>query len=197
VSVVLRDLGAELDDLAFRIRQGDSRAEAEFVGRYQTSARVIARRHCRAHEPQLDDIVNDVLTDTLYRLRRGQIDEPRALAQYLQVCIRNACTAWYRRESRLESSDFSTGFSTELSQSRADDPAEGAVSLERERMLRALLRELPVARDRELLRRFYLLEETRNDVCAALQIETEHFRRVVHRARQRLRELLDRSGADL
>mgnify|MGYP002862907042 CR=1 FL=1 len=192
MSVAMRDLGAELEDLAGRIRAGDRRAEADLMSRYQASARAIARRHCRPNEPQVDDIVNDVLSDLLNRLRRGQIEDPRALPQYLQLSIRNACTAWYRRESKLQSDDFLTVASTQPD----TDPAESAVSLQRERMVRTLLRELPMPRDRELLRRFYLLEETRDDVCAALKIEIDHFRRVVHRARQRMRMLLDRSGIE-
>lgn len=57
-----------------------------------------------------------------------------------------------------------------------------------------LLGELSVPRDRELLRRFYLLEHDRDQVCAALGIDPGHFHRVIHRARQRFGEILARHG---
>lgn len=184
------DSASDLRELAQRIHAGEVRAETELVARYLRAAHAIARRHCRPQESSVDDIVQDVLTEVLARLRRGAIADPRALPQYLQVSIRNACTAHYRRVTRLHAVESLAGMGVPA------DPAELEMHQERARMLRVLVAELPVARDRELLRRFYLLEQSREEVCGALGIEEDHFRRVVHRARQRLREALNRSNSD-
>ena len=61
-------------------------------------------------------------------------------------------------------------------------------------VLRALLAQLPRARDREILARFYLDGQNKDDVCRHLGIDAAHFRRVVFRARARFRELLDSAG---
>ena len=182
------DLASDLVELARRIRAGEVRAESELVARYLPAARVITRRHCRTHESAVDDIVQDVLTELLARLRSGLIAEPRALPHYLRESIRNACTAHYRGLSRLQGE-------AAIEMSVLIDPGEFHMRQERARLLRALVAELPVARDRDLLRRFYLLEQSRDEVCAALGIDEDHFRRVVHRAKQRLREALHRRGS--
>ena len=49
-----------------------------------------------------------------------------------------------------------------------------------------------MARDRALLIGFYIEERSKDEVCAELGIPPDHFRRVVFRARERLRELFDK-----
>ena len=50
------------------------------------------------------------------------------------------------------------------------------------------------ARDREILVRLYLQEEEKDTICRDLGLEAEHFDKVLHRARGRLKELLEASG---
>jgi len=60
--------------------------------------------------------------------------------------------------------------------------------------LRDVLAGMPVARDREILRRFYLEEEDKDSVCRALAIDPGHFHRVMFRARERFRLLVEQAG---
>lgn len=57
-----------------------------------------------------------------------------------------------------------------------------------------LLGELDTARDRELLYRFYVAEDEKTVICRDLGLTSLHFNRVPFRARQRFKELLERSG---
>ena len=57
-----------------------------------------------------------------------------------------------------------------------------------------LVEGLPVARDRAVLRGFYLEDRDRDALCAELGIDEPHFRRVLHRARERLRALIEDAG---
>lgn len=182
-------MGSGLAALAVRIRAGDRAAEHELGAQYLRAIRAIVRRHCRPGEPQIDDIAQDVLTDILRRLRGGLIADPQALPHYLQLSIRNACTAWYRREQLLRSDAPDCA-----DPARTSDPSDFHAHQQRAILLRELLDELPVPRDRELLHRFYLQEESRESVCVALDIDPAHFRRVVFRARERLRVALSRRG---
>jgi RNA polymerase sigma-70 factor (ECF subfamily) len=56
-----------------------------------------------------------------------------------------------------------------------------------------LLKELRTPRDREILTRLYLAEEDKEDICAALGVDSIHFNRVLFRAKARFRELLLRT----
>src|SRR5262249_28050235 len=61
-------------------------------------------------------------------------------------------------------------------------------------VVRRLLRELSSPRDREVLVRFYLKEEERGTLCRSLGLTDLQFNRVIFRARERFRELLQNKG---
>jgi RNA polymerase sigma-70 factor (ECF subfamily) len=58
-------------------------------------------------------------------------------------------------------------------------------------MLENAMEQLAQPRDREILHRFYLLEEDKSVICSALDLSAAHFDRVLYRAKQRMRELLN------
>lgn len=181
------DLAGILESLVGRIARGELRAEDEFMARYQVTARAIAQRHCRRFEAQVDDIVQDVLTAMLRKLRAGAIENPIALPHYLQQALKNACLAFYQQQNQERREDVSALDATPAPRS---DPVDLMEYQQRQRMVRALVEELPQPRDREILRRFYIHEESRDDICRALDIDEHHFRRVMSRARQRLRDVV-------
>ena len=47
------------------------------------------------------------------------------------------------------------------------------------------------ARDRQVLFRFYIAEENKEDICSDLGLSSLHFNRVLFRARERFRELYE------
>ena len=175
-------------DFVARIAAGERAAEAEFVRRYQRGVLVLVRRHCRPGDPIVEDIAQDVLARVLERLRAGAIRDATALPAYVQTTIVYATTAEYRNRKPTEAVE-------KIAQLPGNDSPVNRVALDQLRQtLTALLAELPLARDRELLTRFYLDEEDKDDVCRHLGIDMAHFRRVAFRARERFRELLDRAG---
>jgi RNA polymerase sigma-70 factor (ECF subfamily) len=77
-----------------------------------------------------------------------------------------------------------------------DTDAGPAESVSRDQVrdaVRALLAELPVPRDREILLRYYLEDEDKESICAGLGIDSAHFNRVLFRAKQRFAELVARA----
>jgi len=182
----------ELGALVRRIRQGDRAAEHQLIVKFQRAVRALVRRHCRPNEPLADDIGQEVLSDIVQRLRSGLIEDAQALPKYLQVAITHACAALYRRRARFSGPNDAD---ETPDPGRSSDPAEFRNMEEQTEILRDLVAGLPVHRDREILRRFYFLEESRSEVCLALSIEESHFHRVVHRARERLRDAWRARGA--
>lgn len=188
------DDGEELAALIDRVTGGDEGAEQALLKRFDRGVRLLVRRHCRPNDPIAEDVAQEVLCTLVERVRAGAIDEPRALPGYLRTMIVHAVSAEYR--DRRVREERHRRFAQEQ-ESLVE--ADGVERLERERRrqaLEALLAELPVARDRELLRRFYLLDQGKDEVCAALAIDAAHFRRVLHRARKRFGELLHGTELD-
>jgi len=60
--------------------------------------------------------------------------------------------------------------------------------------VKRILQDLPSRRDREILVRFYLQEEEKEAICRDLALAPDQFDKVLHRARARLKELLEGSG---
>ncbi|MCP4664535.1 MAG: hypothetical protein GY856_54820 [bacterium] len=50
---------------------------------------------------------------------------------------------------------------------------------------------MPTERDREVLSRFYLAEEDKEQICCDLGLAGEHFKRVLFRARRRFKKLYE------
>jgi RNA polymerase sigma-70 factor (ECF subfamily) len=178
----------EGQSLISRIAQGDRQAEAEFVRLYERGVRVLVRRHCRPGDPVVDDLVQDVLSGVLERLRAGAIHDPIALPAYVQSAVVYATSAEYRRRRPTQTDA--------VVEQIADNETPGTRldATQLAGFLRDVLAGMPVARDREILRRFYLEEEDKDSVCRALAIDPGHFHRVMFRARERFRLLVEQAG---
>lgn len=178
-------------DLVARIAAGDATAEAQFVREHARGVRALVRRKARAGDPNVDDYCQDVLHNVLMALRRGELRDPAALGGYVRNAVIFTVQAEYRRRQRRGED----GAAIDVEQiASGDDPARVTQRAQLAAAVDRLIGELPVERDRELLRRHYRDEQDVDEVCAALGIELSHFRRVAHRARERLRELLSRAG---
>jgi RNA polymerase sigma-70 factor, ECF subfamily len=185
---------SDLSDLVARIRVGDSAAETQLLSRFAFGVRVMLRRHSQNPAIAIDDLAQDVLSAVLEQLRKGGMRDAAALPAYIRT------TAMHRlhAEQRAQQSSAQTHESIEGDDPRlvahSTDVGDELDAARKGRQIRELLASLPVARDREVLQRFYLQEETCEAICAALDIDHEHFRRVIHRARARFREILTRAG---
>jgi len=173
-----------------RIAAGDRSAEADFVRHYERGVRLLVRRHCRPNDPAVEDIAQEVLARVLERLRAGAIRDADALPAYVQTVVAYTALAEYRGRRPTEPESTLDNLPSD------DSPAERFSSNQVSALLKEVLAQLPVARDREILIRFYLEEQDKEDVCRQLGIEASHFHRVVFRARSRFRELLNRVGIE-
>jgi len=76
---------------------------------------------------------------------------------------------------------------------RGPAPLDRVLAAEEARQVKRLLDELRFDRDRQLLLRFYVSDDSKEELCADLGVEPERFHQVLFRARERLRELWERA----
>jgi RNA polymerase sigma-70 factor (ECF subfamily) len=69
------------------------------------------------------------------------------------------------------------------------DPLGRLLAREQAAAVRAVLAELGSARDRQILLRFYVAGDSKEDICADFGLSSLHFNRVLFRARERYRVL--------
>ena len=176
-------------DLVHRILAGDASAEEELVQRYSRGLLYLLRR--LGAPPELaDDLHQETFRIVLERLRRRGLEDPAGLAGFLRGTARNLMTAERRKTARRR---------TDADEERLEhmpnpSPSQlSSVLLDEEAgFVRKLISELPTDRDRQLLLRFYVAEEDKESICADLGLDSLHFNRVLFRARQRFKELLER-----
>lgn len=174
-------------DLVRRIGAGEVEAESELVERYRRGLSFKLRSMSR--DPALaEDLLQDTLRIVLERLRGRGLEQPEKLAGFLLRTARNLFLADYRKKSRrgenLDASDPESEARSSPGQLR------GVLAQERARAVRRLLGELGTSRDRQILFRFYLAEDDKEDICADLGLSSLHFNRVLYRARERFRDLV-------
>jgi RNA polymerase sigma-70 factor (ECF subfamily) len=176
--------------LVARIRSGDRAAEAELVGRYSRGVSVILRR-AAGSQASADDLYQDVFLRAIEKIRAGEVREPERLSGFISSLARNMAIDHFRRNPPVASMDASDSCASVPD--RTVGPLERVLRIEDARCVRQVMAELPSARDRQLLFSFYLEEEDKERICASLKLTSLQFNRVVHRARERFRELYQRA----
>jgi len=146
----------------------------------------------RVRDPEVAaDILQDAAVTTLEKLRSGEIAHPENLGGYLYRVALNHLRNHRRKDRSAVSS--AEGLD-ELAGGDDDIDWEWVGRRQWQEAARQLLEAMPSARDRELLARFYLGDEDKSDICRELGLSLEHFNRVIFRARNRFREILERRG---
>lgn len=171
--------------LVARIQSGDAAAEAELVERYSRGVGIIIGRIVRDGFAA-DDVSQETFRLVLEKIRGGEVREPERLSGFVCGIARNLALVQLRRARPLETLQES-----DVPQAD-DDPLDRLLENERADAVRQVLRELRTPRDHEILRRFYIDEEEKESICADLGLSSLHFNRVLHRARERFRELYAR-----
>jgi RNA polymerase sigma-70 factor, ECF subfamily len=146
----------------------------------------------RVRDPEVAaDILQDAAVTTLEKLRNGEIAHPEKLGGYLYRVALNHLRNHRRKDRTAVSSPEGLD---DLRESEDDPDWEWVGRPEWAAAARRVLEELPAERDRDLLMRFYLYDEAKEQICRELRLSQENFNRVIFRARNRFRELLEQRG---
>jgi RNA polymerase sigma-70 factor (ECF subfamily) len=192
------EVGDKTDDLNWhlcsRIRVGDPDSEAALIARLTPGLRLVA---CRAAGGDIElarDVCQEALLILLRRLRSSGLDDPAGLEAFAAQTARNLVIA-VRRKSQRQRTQPDPAALASVPDPRPlvpEELASGRMGL----LIRRLVDELPGHRDRTILRRFYLDEDDKSDICRDLNLSDLGFNQVIFRARNRLRELLVQAGID-
>jgi RNA polymerase sigma-70 factor (ECF subfamily) len=127
------------------------------------------------------------------KLRRGELREPAKLPGFLAQIARSLTIEHYRKIQRRKTEPDSDAIA-EVKAS-GSGPLSELLTREDAGLVRQVIRELGTERDRDILLRFYIAEEDKERISADFGLSSLQFNRVLHRARERYRELyLERVG---
>jgi len=183
----------EPGELVRRIERGDPAAERELVEIHGQGLAFLLRRWTRDPEAAAD-LYQETFRRALEKLRRGELRDPASLPAFLRGLARNLSIDHYRRHARRLARESPIGETFDV----PDDASGQLGALLREEkvgLVRRLLAELPRARDREVLLRFYVQEEDRERIQTDLGLTRPELNLVLFRARRRCQALFERALA--
>jgi RNA polymerase sigma-70 factor (ECF subfamily) len=172
--------------LVARIRNGDEDAMSEL---YQVFARGIRYYLCRQLGPQeLDDKVHDTFLIVVQAIRRGDLREPERLMGFVRTIVRRQVAAYIEMavHRRREQADMETPGLVLVDHHTT--PEQNAIETQRRDLILNVLKRM-ASRDREILTRFYLDEQTQEQICEAMSLTETQFRLLKSRAKARFGEL--------
>ena len=172
-------------ELVGRIRMSETDGMEEL---YQLFSKGIRFYLCRQLGPQeLDDKVHDTFVVVVQAIRRGELREPSRLMGFVRTIVRRQVAAHIDKvvHNRRDQIDLD---STVRLAAPEGNPEEKAMFSQRTDLINRVLGELS-DRDREILTRFYLLEQSQDQICSEMALSETQFRLLKSRAKARFGEL--------
>jgi RNA polymerase sigma-70 factor, ECF subfamily len=127
------------------------------------------------------------------KLRRGELREPAKLPGFLAQIARSLAIEHYRKAQRRKTDPDSDAIAEV--EAMGSGPLSELLTREDAGLVRQVIRDLGTERDRDILLRFYIAEEDKERISADFGLSSLQFNRVLHRARERYRDLyLERVG---
>jgi RNA polymerase sigma-70 factor (ECF subfamily) len=155
---------------------------------YRVFSRGVRFYLCRQLGPQdLDDKVHDTFLIVVQAIRKGELREPERLMGFVRTVVRRQVAAQIDRSVQSRRDQAELNSSAAVSDHR-NTPEEAAILRQHEEVAESVLRSVS-GRDREILTRFYLMEQTQQEICGEMNLSETQFRLLKSRAKARFGEL--------
>ena len=172
-------------ELVERIRSGEPSGMEEL---YRVFSKGIRFYLCRQVGPQdLDDKLHDLFLIITQSIRNGDLREPERLMGYVRTIVRRQVAAHINNvvQARRDQTDLEYG----LTLSDVGPNPERRVINEQNLALAMRILNSLHKREREVLMRFYLKEQTADQICSEMDLTETQFRLIKSRAKARFGEL--------
>jgi RNA polymerase sigma-70 factor, ECF subfamily len=171
--------------LVERIRRGDPSGMEEMYQLFSTGIRFLLYRQLGPQD--LDDKVHDVFVIITQAICNGDLREPERLMGYVHTVVRRQVASHIDRAVYLRRNRVDVDFQESVSDQRPN-PEREAIERENLGLAMRILKSIP-KRDREVLTRFYLNEESAEEICRQMDLTGTQFRLIKSRAKARFGEL--------
>jgi RNA polymerase sigma-70 factor (ECF subfamily) len=148
----------------------------------------------KVRDPQIAaDLLNGAIAKTLEHLQANRIGNPDQIAGWVYRVALNDLSNYRRNmNNRGVVRDGEDVLQTVQGEGDASD---GVAESKLAALVRGIIEQLPTERDRLIIKRFYLDEADKEDICREFPgLSALHFDRVIHRARQRMKDLMEKKG---
>ena len=171
--------------LVDRIQAGDPAGMEQLYAVFVKGVRFFLWRQLGPQD--LDDKVHDVFLIITQSIKRGELREPERLMGYVRTVVRRQVAVHIDNAVHARRNQQSIDPAMTLSDHQPD-PERRAIEKENQDVAMRMLGGLP-KRDREVLVRFYLQEQSAEEICRDLKLTETQFRLIKSRAKARYGEL--------
>ncbi len=172
-------------DVVTRIRRGDAAAMEELYRVFTKGIRYFLYRQLGPQD--LDDRVHDVFLMVAQSISRGDVREPERLMGYVRTVVHRHVAAQIEEAVQARRTMSEQDPHLHLTD-HARDPEHRAIERQNEELALRVLRSI-ARRDREVLIRFYLKEQSAAEICRIMHLTETQFRLIKSRAKARFGEL--------
>jgi len=171
--------------LVAQVKAGD---DAGMEQLYKLCSRGIRYYLCRQLGPQeLEDKVHDTFLIVVNAIKRGDLREPERLMGFVRTVVRRQVAAYIETavHTRREQTDLESGITVA---DRKHNPEQEAIVKEKADLMKSALQALS-QRDRDILVRFYLKEQSQEQICREMSLTETQFRLLKSRAKAKFGEI--------
>jgi RNA polymerase sigma-70 factor (ECF subfamily) len=180
-------------DYIRRLKESDADTERHFA-RYFGELLLIKLRARLRHPQSIEDVRQETFVRVLTALKtKNTLQSPESLGAFVNSVCNNLLFEMYRRDSQQR---------RHVEMDERFDPPDNRASTESEMVtrerceeVRQVLDELP-AKDRQLLRMLFYEDADKAEICRSFRVDREYLRVLMHRARTRFRECMQKRNAE-
>jgi len=181
----VHDNAVDWPELVMRIQKGE---ESGMEDLYHLFARGIRFYLCRQLGVQeLDDKVHDTFLIVVQAIRRGDLREPERLMGFVRTVVRRQVAAHIDQVVHSRRDELHLDVGVRVIDGRRN-PEQNMAFQQKVDFMLEILNQLS-DRDCEILTRFYLEEETQDEICRGMELTETQFRLLKSRAKARFGEL--------
>ena len=172
-------------NLVERIHKGEESGMEEL---YRLFGRGIRYYLCRqlGHQ-ELDDKVHDTFVIVVQAIRRGELREPERLMGFVRTVVRRQVAAYIDEAVHSRRDELNLDLGVRVAD-RRNNPEQSAAFRQKVDLMLDVLNDLS-ERDREILTRFYLDEQSQETICREMILTETQFRLLKSRAKARFGEI--------
>jgi RNA polymerase sigma-70 factor, ECF subfamily len=171
--------------LVSQVKAGEDRGLEHL---YQLFSRGVRYYLCRQLGPEeLEDRIHDTFLIVVNAIKKGDLREPERLMGFVRTIVRRQVATYIDQvvHIRREQTDLECGAAVV---DRKGDPEQQAMARQKTELMKSVLEGLS-ERDRDILVRFYLVEQSQEQICEEMQLTETQFRLLKSRAKAKFGEL--------
>lgn len=171
-------------DIVLRIQANEEAALEELYAMFSRGIKFLIVRQLGRQD--IDDRVHDTFVIVVQAIQRGDLRDPSRLMGFVRTIVRRQIATFIERNYARRRDELDIDNNPGLTDTQLT-PEQAAILKQNSSIMEEVLRTCS-RRDREILTRFYLLEQSQEQICTEMQLSETQFRLLKSRAKQRFSE---------